>query len=68
VPVTTMLAINLSPVSTTPLIKLCFEMTVLEKINSSSVHCNPVASKQNMEKLSVLKVFSFIAEVVDTSD
>jgi hypothetical protein len=32
------------------------------------MYCNPIASKQNMEKLSVSKIFSFIASVVDTGD
>jgi hypothetical protein len=34
--------------------------------NSVSVYCNPTASKQNMEKLSIS--ISFIAGVIDTSD
>jgi hypothetical protein len=40
------------------------------KINSISVYCNcnQVASKQNMDKLSISKFFSFIAEVVVTGD
>jgi hypothetical protein len=37
-----------------------------KKVNSISVYCNPIASKQNIEALSVLNFFSFIAGVVDT--
>jgi hypothetical protein len=33
-----------------------------------SVRCNPTASQQNMNKLSVSKLFSFIAGAVNTGD
>ncbi len=39
-----------------------------EKIHSTNFYYNPLASKQNMEKLSASKLYWFIAGVIDTSD
>jgi hypothetical protein len=43
-------------------------MNVLEKNHSINVYYNPIASKQNMEKLSASKRYSSIAGVLDTGD
>ncbi len=47
---------------------LRLEINVVEKNHSKNVHYNPLASKQNREKLSAPKFYSFIASVVDTGD
>ncbi len=43
------------------------KMNVFEKTISISVYCNPIASKQYMDKLFLSKFVSFVAGVVDTS-
>jgi hypothetical protein len=65
--VTTTLVINLSPVSTTLAMKLLDKCQPAYTLNER-VYSKPIASKQNMEKFSFPKFFSFIAGVVDTGD
>jgi hypothetical protein len=72
-PVTTTPAINLSSVSTTPVIKMLdkyLSTFLLQWMFSKKIIyiLQLIESKQNMEKLSVSKFFSFAAGVDDTRD
>ncbi len=69
------LAVNLSPVTTTPTIikNSCNNISLPPpqsehqgKKHSMNVNCNLTASHQNMKKLPVSRFFSFIFSVIDT--